>query len=348
MRIKNVMRNTAWELTYEFIVVLLGFLAPRYIILTYGSEVNGLQSTIMQIIAIMTLLQAGAITASVYSLYKPVAENNFSEISLKLSASVRYFKKISYIFLVLVIIGAVVTSLLLQSGIDKGLIFVAFIIFGAKNALDLLFTSRFRILFNANQQKHIVSVALLIEQMIYYTLLFITLWLKLHFIYMYLWLLLGCMIKIIFMQGVFKNQYGNLITTSKNEVEPVIRGKNYALINEVSHSVVASSITILFSFLYGLEAASVLGVYWMVIRLLTMLAQALYASFAPSFGNLVAEGDYNKINRVFEVFQYVFFMLNTFLYMCAAYMILPFIRIYTNGITDAHLHMLISYASEAI
>jgi O-antigen/teichoic acid export membrane protein len=343
MRIKNVMRNTAWELTYEFIVVLLGFLAPRYIILTYGSEVNGLQSTIMQIIAIMTLLQAGAITASVYSLYKPVAENNFSEISLKLSASVRYFKKISYIFLVLVIIGAVVTSLLLQSGIDKGLIFVAFIIFGAKNALDLLFTSRFRILFNANQQKHIVSVALLIEQMIYYTLLFITLWLKLHFIYMYLWLLLGCMIKIIFMQGVFKNQYGNLITTSKNEVEPVIRGKNYALINEVSHSVVASSITILFSFLYGLEAASVLGVYWMVIRLLTMLAQALYASFAPSFGNLVAEGDYNKINRVFEVFQYVFFMLNTFLYMCAAYMILPFIRIYTNGITDAqYINQLLS------
>jgi O-antigen/teichoic acid export membrane protein len=343
MRIKNVIRNTSWELTYEFIVVLLGFLAPRYIILTYGSEVNGLQSTIMQIIAIMTLLQAGAITASVYSLYKPVAENNYSEISLKLSASVRYFRKISYIFLVLVIIGAVVTSLLLQSGIDKGLIFIAFIIFGAKNALDLLFTSRFRILFNANQQKHIVSVALLIEQMIYYTLLFITLWLKLHFIYMYLWLLLGCMIKIIFMQGVFKKQYGNLITTSKNEVEPVIRGKNYALINEVSHSVVASSITILFSFLYGLEAASVLGVYWMVIRLLTMLAQALYASFAPSFGNLVAGGDHNTISRVFKIFQYAFFMINTFLYMCAAYMMLPFIRIYTSGITDAqYINQLLS------
>ena len=28
----------------------------------------------MQIIAIITLLQAGAITASIYSLYKPVAE----------------------------------------------------------------------------------------------------------------------------------------------------------------------------------------------------------------------------------------------------------------------------------
>ena len=105
----------------------------------------------------------------------------------------------------------------------------------------------------------------------------------------------------------------------------------------------ASSITILFSFLYGLEAASILGVYWMVIRLLTMLAQAIYGSFTPSFGNLVAEGDYNKINRVFEVFQYVFFMLNTFLYMCAAYMILPFIRIYTNGITDAqYINQLLS------
>jgi hypothetical protein len=50
MRIKNVLRNTSWELAYEFTVILLGFLAPRYIILTYGSEVNGLQSTIMQIV----------------------------------------------------------------------------------------------------------------------------------------------------------------------------------------------------------------------------------------------------------------------------------------------------------
>jgi O-antigen/teichoic acid export membrane protein len=166
-------------------------------------------------------------------------------------------------------------------------------------------------------------------------LLFVTLWLNLHFIYMYIWLLLGCIIKIIFMQKVFRKQYGGLITASKKEAQPVIKGRNYSLINEISHSVVASSITILFSFLYGLEAASILGVYWMVIRLLTMLAQAIYGSFAPSYGNLVAEGDYNKINHVFEVFQYFFIMLNTFLYMCASYMMLPFIRIYTSGITDA-------------
>lgn len=335
MRIKNVLRNTSWELAYEFIVILLGFLAPRYIILTYGSEVNGLQSTIMQIVAIMVLLQAGAITTSIYSLYKPIADKNYEEISLKLSSSVKFFKRITVIFLFLLLIGAVITALLLESKIDKGLIFIAFFIVGLKNALDLLFTSKFRIIFSADQQKHIISIGLIIEQTIYYVLLFVTVLLDLHFIYMFVWLLFGCFIKIIFMQFNYKKRYTNLIDTSKKEADSKIKGRNYSLANEISHSVVASSITILFSFLYGLEAASILGVYWMVVRLLTMLAQAVYGSFAPSYGNLVAEGDYNKINNVFDIFQYVFFMLNTFLYMCAAYLILPFVRIYTSGIIDA-------------
>ena len=92
-------KNTAWELGYYLLIIALGFFAPRFIILTYGSDVNGLSSTITQILNIILLLQSGATTAAVYSLYKPIADHNLQNISEKVTAANLYFKKMSYIFL---------------------------------------------------------------------------------------------------------------------------------------------------------------------------------------------------------------------------------------------------------
>lgn len=76
----------------------IGLFAPRFIILTYGSDVNGLSSTITQILNIILLLQSGATTAAVYSLYKPIADHNWENISEKVTAANLYFKKCRMFF----------------------------------------------------------------------------------------------------------------------------------------------------------------------------------------------------------------------------------------------------------
>lgn len=333
-RVSSVLKNTVWELAYYLIVVILGFLAPRYIILIYGSAVNGLSATITQVLNVILLLQAGAATAAIYSLYKPIADNDINEVSSKLTAATAYFKKLSVIFLVLMTGAAVVTAFSIESEIGPALVFVAFIIMGFKSFLDLYFTSTYRILFTAYQEKFIMSIATLTEQVVYYVLVFTTLYFRWHFILLFLWLFLGCVVKIMFLNKDCKKKHPDIVTVKSDSQSSTISGKNYALANEVAHSLMSTSAAIMISFMYGLKEASVYSVYMLVFSALYLVLTSFNSSFGPSFGNLYASGDEKRSGEVFTIFRFLYLSVNSILMMCTIFMLMPFITLYTSGVKD--------------
>lgn len=333
-RTKTVIKNAVWELGYYLIVIVFGFLAPRYIILIYGSEANGLFSTITQILNIILLLQAGATTAAIFSLYRPIANKDFAEISKSIYFAEKFFRKISYVFCGVMLVAAAVTALFIHSEINSELIFIAFVIMGFKSFLDLYFTSKFRIIFTAFQEKFIVSIATLIEQVVYYALVFFTLYLRMHFIFIYIWLFVGCVVKVGYLEYKYKKKYGEILPRYEGKESGKIPGRGYALANEVSHSIVSSSTAIILSFMYGLQETSVYSVYALVSQALTLIVTALSSTFAPSFGNLVATNNKEHARRVFGIFQYVYVMLNSVIFYCMIVLIAPFAKIYTSGTTD--------------
>lgn len=333
-RSKSVIKNTIWEMGYYIVVILLGFLAPRYIILYYSSEVNGLSSTITQILNIISILQAGATTAAIYSLYKPISDNDHDEICRNTAYAENFFKKIAWIFGGIMLIVAVAVPFFLKSGLDKKYVFIAFVIMGLKSFADLYYTAKFRIVFTAYQEKFYISIATMVEQIVYYALVFITIFCRWHFLLMYVWFLLGCIVKMLFLEISFKKKHSNIITRKYSKEKGTIGGRNYAFANEVAHSIVNSSITIILSFMYGLKEASVYSVYALISQALNLIATSIYSSFAPSFGNLVAQEDRENASRVFSIFQYVYVMVNTFLMMSMLFLVVPFVRIYTAGVSD--------------
>ena len=52
-------KNTFWNLVYQLTAVVAGFLVPRAIIGVYGSEVNGLVTSLTQFIGYFALVEAG-------------------------------------------------------------------------------------------------------------------------------------------------------------------------------------------------------------------------------------------------------------------------------------------------
>lgn len=332
-RSRLFLKNTSWELGYYAIVVVLGFFAPRYIILTYGSDVNGLSSTITQILNVILLLQAGATTAAVYSLFKPIAENDIESISEKVTASNRYFKKLSCIFLAIMLCMAIVTAFSLNSEIPSQNIFIAFVAMGLKSFIDLYSTSKYRIVFSAYQEKYYISIATLIEQIVYYILVFATIFLQLNYLFLFFWLFIGCIAKVIMLRKIYADKHGD-ITTMKQSPSATIKGKNYSLANEISHSLITTSVAILISFLYGLKEASVFSIYTLIFSAIYLVSTALNSSFSPSFANLWAKGDEKRASEVFRIFQYLYVMMNTLFMMLTLFLIIPFVKIYTGGVDD--------------
>lgn len=68
-RTKKFIYSSFATALYQIIIMFSGFLVPRFMLVSYGSELNGLVSSITQFITYFSLVEAGIAAAAVYSLY---------------------------------------------------------------------------------------------------------------------------------------------------------------------------------------------------------------------------------------------------------------------------------------
>ena len=81
---------------------------------------------------------------------------------------------------------------------------------------------------------------------------------------------------------------------------------------------------------------SVYSVYLYVISGVKNMVQALTGGVDASFGDMIVKKEINNLNRSFRTYELFYFTLITIVYIITIVMILPFIKVYTSGITDAN------------
>ena len=91
-------KNIITSLLLRIITIICGFIIPKLIISNYGSNVNGLVSSISQFLGYIVLLEAGFGPIIKSLLFKPIVKNDKETIERILKSSERIFRKISYIF----------------------------------------------------------------------------------------------------------------------------------------------------------------------------------------------------------------------------------------------------------
>ncbi|NLE63088.1 MAG: hypothetical protein GX612_04535, partial [Bacteroidales bacterium] len=265
MRTKNALRNTAFSLLLEVLLLIFGMIMPRLIILTYGSAVNGLTSAINQILSVLNLLQAGAVGASIFEMYKPVAEKDYQRISLIMDASKRYFFKLGLVFLGLVMaIAPLVAISKADAEIGKWEILISVIILGINGAYYFFILSWYDILFSSHQKRYILSIAGIIEKLIYYGLLFIVLKSGIHFMFMYVAVVCGSSIKVLYLYYIYKKNYAKYMMPVPKDNQYRIKNRGYLLWNQIATQAVESSPVILITALYDLKLVSVYAIYNLV------------------------------------------------------------------------------------
>ena len=88
--IQNTLQGTLWGVGNKLIAVLFPFILRTTIIKKLGAEYAGLNSLFTSILQVLSLADLGFSSAMVYSMYKPVAEEDMNTIS----ALLNFFRKI--------------------------------------------------------------------------------------------------------------------------------------------------------------------------------------------------------------------------------------------------------------
>ena len=65
MNLTKGIKNISYSFVGQFVSLALGIVIPRLVIVSYGSEVNGLLSSIKQVMTYFALLWAGLASAEV-------------------------------------------------------------------------------------------------------------------------------------------------------------------------------------------------------------------------------------------------------------------------------------------
>ena len=94
MRTKKSMFNMAASFGSQIITVLLGFVSRTVFITALGAEYLGVNGLFTNILSIISLAESGIGSSIVYSLYKPVAENDEEKILILMNVYRKAFKVI--------------------------------------------------------------------------------------------------------------------------------------------------------------------------------------------------------------------------------------------------------------
>ena len=154
------MHNSLTTAFYQVIIMVAGFITPRVMLTCYGSEINGLVSSIQQFINYFTLVEAGISGAAVFSLYLPLAENDHKRINSIVSAARKFYFQAGYIFVALVGILAIVYPLMVSTTVLSPILVGLLVLsLGGKGFLDFFTLSKYRVLLTADQRTYVISIA---------------------------------------------------------------------------------------------------------------------------------------------------------------------------------------------
>lgn len=156
---KKILKIFGYGVISQVITLLLGIIIPKLMIVSYGSEVNGLLSSIRQVFVYVALLEAGIGTASLQALYAPIAANDKKRTCEIMSATNRYYKRTGILYGIAVIALAIIYPIVVKSDIPVFVVVAVIFFQGASGVINYFFQGKFTILLRVDGKSYITTNA---------------------------------------------------------------------------------------------------------------------------------------------------------------------------------------------
>lgn len=328
----KLVKNVVFGFGSQFIIIILGLIVPRIMITGYGSDINGLTGTITQIFTYVALLEAGIGQAARNSLYGPIAKHDKSEISYVLSVAQRYYRRITLYYGIGVAILACVLPFLLRTSTSKIVVSLIVICEGMSGVFNFYFIQTPTSLLIADGKGYVNNGVNAINRTMSYLAKIIMASIGAHIVILEIVYFVITICKTVFYQTYIKRNY-SWIDYKKAPKNAKLKDRNAYIVAEIAWTLFSSTDLIVLSIFVSTEMSSVYSIYNMIFNNLHILLNAVYTSVIYILGRTYHE-DIRKYTKLHDGFTSVFVGIMTAL-MCVSYcLIIPFVKLYTRGVTD--------------
>lgn len=330
---KKLALNTITSLGLQVVSVICGFILPRLILESFGSDVNGLVNSITQFLGVITLLDLGVGAVVQSALYKPLADNDTNMISKIYVSANKFFRRLAEILLVYVVLLMIFYPMLVNKSFGHmytALLIAAICIssfaqyyFGIVNSL----------LLNADQRGYIQYVAQIITLILNTFACYIIIKLGASIQIVKLTTSLIFLLRPLFLVFYVKKHYS--IDPKITYTDEPIKQKWNGMAQHFASYVLNGTDNIVLTMFSTLGNVSIYSVYNVVIIGVKNALLSVTNGFQSLIGEMLAKKETMKLNAFFGFVEWFLHTGTTLVFGCTGVLIVDFVRVYTYGINDA-------------
>lgn len=334
MRTKKALYGIITSLLLQLVVIAYGFIVPKIIITNYGSDINGLLTSITQFLNYISLVEAGFGGVVIYLLFKPIAKKDRASISSILATSQKFFNKVSAVFVAYIILLCFIYPLIINSNFDH--LFTASLILITSISIfsEYYFGLVYKIYLLADQKKYMVNIFSIITYLL--NIIAIVSLSKLG-VSVHILKLASALLFTIrpILQNVYVKRKYKLDIKKEENKHYEIKQKWDALAQHIAAVIHGNADVVILTLFHDISEVSVYSVYYLVTSGIHKLVFIFYDSLSSGFGDMIAKKDNKRLCTVFNSTESFYYIAISIIFSCTIVLITPFVGIYTSGVTDA-------------
>ena len=336
MRAKALKLNTLTTLLGEMVALVCGLILPRLILVNFGSNVNGLVSSITQFLSFSTVLRAGVGGVTRAALYKPLADNDSEQISAVMAATNSYMKKRGLIIAGGVVAFSLVYPFMVIEEYDWWYSCLMVLVLGAVTFAENFFGIKNMLLLQADQKMYIQNIASTISYFASFLASILLINLGLDMLIVKFGTLATFLLKPIFLEVYVRKNYK--LDSKAQPNDKALKNRWDAFAQQLAIIINGNIDIVLITMFSALGNVSVYTVHCMVVNNIGKVVQSSVSGIGSIYGNMLAKGEKENLKRAFSFIEWGLFALSTVIFAVTAFMISPFVSIYTRSITDVDYH----------
>ena len=285
--------------------------------------------------AYISLLEGGIGGVARAALYKPLADNNIHVISEILAEIKNFFRIVAYIFIIYVIILSCTFKTISHiECMDWFSTFLLVIVISLSTFAQYFVGISYSVLIQAAQRTYIMSL-ISISTVVLNTI-FVIILVDFGSNLTIVKFVSSCVFVLRpFLMCIYVRREFSLVKCNKSN-KTYLSQKWSGLGQHIAFFLYSNTDIAILTIFADLRMVAVYSVYYMVVSQIENLIASFSSGMEAVFGDMLVKNEMEELHKTFNYYEIMISVISTILFSVTAVLIVPFVRIYTENVSDTN------------
>ena len=332
----NRKKNLTSALIYQISHMIYGLLIPKMTLEAFGSDINGLVSSITQFLSFISLFEGGLGAVALSELYRPIEEKNNEQVKNVIRSCQGFFHKIAVFFVIYTIVLSNTYSFFVRDKYDDNFIISLTFVLSLTTLAEYLFSITYKLFLQASQKIYIVNY--LNSAILYINILIAFIVIKWfpNIIILKLFSSIAFFIQPIIYHFFIPKEYSKI--NKHRSSKSVLKNRWSGFAQNLAHYVNMNTDIVLITIFGSFNDVSIYSVYLLGVNAIRVIISSITNSYHSSLGLYIARKDQKNLESQFKKF-FLYTCCGSISLFCTCMLVVnQFVSIYTRNVSDCNYY----------